>query len=669
MGCCFGSSALPVEQGPGTVVVEPIRSLHGQPVVTSIDQLSDDGQQQAGGRTVNHFLASVRRNGFDSVPVPLFHAYSRHLGIDPEEEEELLWIAELAALAPMPMGWTEHCDAQGRAFYYNADQRTSWWTHPLEDEHRVVYQRITAFRDRASGGDELGLKGLRAELWQAEADAVEAEQGWAEFNDQDDRQFFFNRNERLSSWTDPRPAIRHRLLVCQRAMQCVLGYPQEVEEEEGPPSEVEADRPHWLEEYEKHCRGTDTQSSPRLLSMEGAAECPVCYDPLCTSRPSVLVSVAGQRICGHYFCLTCARRLRSGCPLCRARPAAGGLARAVPLPDIEKRPLQWFSMVDVNGDGHLELAETVKALEAVLPLDAERLSRALGSSHQKEDGDGFTDMVHSIPGCNKVFGVSDGCTQFNGAVELTGLGAACGDVWGVRGGLEGDCSVISSPMEKDATSTFTSVALSRQNADISLAGCSSGRWREWEEHNGNMKGSGINAEAFCADGGMLQWIVKSLDELRHPEASEEPPPLQWDGLEKWFDFWSAHAEGGLSKSELLRALMKTLRVTAVQRRRVSDIRKIIETCFHSWAKQNEERISREEFLAKPNGLGELLLGALFPSCQEEEEAPVVAPSPPTSPRAPPPQAQDERRTSFDSEDGTCGEEIIRVAEHKSAALP
>ncbi len=35
-------------------------------------------------------------------------AYAQYLGMDPEQDEDLLWIAHLALTAPLPAGWTEH---------------------------------------------------------------------------------------------------------------------------------------------------------------------------------------------------------------------------------------------------------------------------------------------------------------------------------------------------------------------------------------------------------------------------------------------------------------------------------------------------------------------------------------------------------------------------------
>jgi len=549
MGCCGGVAAREgAATGSTAVGSAPVRRL------------------PPGARTVNHFLAAARRGDEEAAPGPLFQAYARYLGLDTDSDPDLVWIAEMAAHAPVPLGWTEHFDSQGRLFYYHAARRASSWTHPLESDHREVLRRMIEFRNRGGGASngDVGLSGLRAELWQLEDEAVDATHSWVEHRDQEGHQFFYNQRERLSSWTDPRPAIQHRLHLRQRAVRCLLGRP-EPPEEEAPCLEVEPDRPAWLEELEKpggrlvSCG--DPWHSPRLLLMECAAECPVCYDPLCTSRPSILTASDGARVCGHYFCFNCAQKLQRGCPLCRAHPADGPCG-ARPLPDVQKRPWQWFAMVDTDGDGKLGRAETIKALEAVLPLDAERLRRALEGG-----ADSFGPSVE-----NESHSGEQGCQKTAGLAWWP-------DVLGT---------------DED---TFS---------------------------------DGITAEAFCAEGGMLQWIVENLGELQRAEEAGEPPELEREGLERWFDFWDQDADGGLSRSELLRALMKTLRVSGVERARVDEIRNTIEKCFHAWAREGDERVSREAFLSKPGGLGELLLSALLPT------APAGTGSPPSVPETPPP---------------------------------
>jgi hypothetical protein len=68
--------------------------------------------------------------------------YAVYLGMDPTADAELLYIAEWALTAPLPDGWTEHSDASGNEFYYNAMTGVSTYEHPLDEHYRAYYRRI-----------------------------------------------------------------------------------------------------------------------------------------------------------------------------------------------------------------------------------------------------------------------------------------------------------------------------------------------------------------------------------------------------------------------------------------------------------------------------------------------------------------------------------------------
>ena len=44
--------------------------------------------------------------------------YAGYFGIDPQAEPHLMWIAEEGMNPPLPEGWTEHTDGDGRPYYY-----------------------------------------------------------------------------------------------------------------------------------------------------------------------------------------------------------------------------------------------------------------------------------------------------------------------------------------------------------------------------------------------------------------------------------------------------------------------------------------------------------------------------------------------------------------------
>merc|ERR1711920_703645 len=120
----------------------------------------------------------------------------------------VLWIAVEALEAPLPSDWTEHFDSNDRVFYYNATTRVSSWTHPLEHTYRETYKTIVNFRNSNLAPQERSedLQRLQLEVKTLESDVHKEIAQWSEHTDEQGNRFYFNREERQSTWTDPRPA-------------------------------------------------------------------------------------------------------------------------------------------------------------------------------------------------------------------------------------------------------------------------------------------------------------------------------------------------------------------------------------------------------------------------------------------------------------------------------
>eukprot|EP00854_Cymbomonas_tetramitiformis_P002963 gene2963-3779_t len=76
--------------------------------------------------------------------------YAKHLGIDPVYDADLLWIAEQAYIAPLPVNWEEHHDEESNIFYYNYVTGVSVWTHPLEDHFRSLYIKLKVEKEKTA---------------------------------------------------------------------------------------------------------------------------------------------------------------------------------------------------------------------------------------------------------------------------------------------------------------------------------------------------------------------------------------------------------------------------------------------------------------------------------------------------------------------------------------
>mmetsp|Transcript_494 Transcript_494/g.1538 ORF Transcript_494/g.1538 Transcript_494/m.1538 type:complete len:475 (-) Transcript_494:211-1635(-) len=162
------------------------------------------------GLSVNDFISKTKNQQRQGLKPsgPELIAYARYLGIDPVADHDLLWIAVEALEAPLPSDWTEHFDSNDRVFYYNATMRVSSWTHPLEHIYRETYKTIVNFRNANMAPQERNerLHQLQHEVKQMEHDVHKEIAQWTEHTDEQGNRFYFNREERQSTWTDPRPA-------------------------------------------------------------------------------------------------------------------------------------------------------------------------------------------------------------------------------------------------------------------------------------------------------------------------------------------------------------------------------------------------------------------------------------------------------------------------------
>ncbi|GIL93550.1 hypothetical protein Vretimale_11701 [Volvox reticuliferus] len=69
-------------------------------------------------------------------------AYGKYLGMDVVEDADLLYIAEWALTAPLPVGWTAHLDGEGNEFFYNAATNASTYEHPMDEHYRAYYRKM-----------------------------------------------------------------------------------------------------------------------------------------------------------------------------------------------------------------------------------------------------------------------------------------------------------------------------------------------------------------------------------------------------------------------------------------------------------------------------------------------------------------------------------------------
>ena len=73
--------------------------------------------------------------------------HAKFLGMDPDIDQDYLYIAEEALTAPLPDGWQQAEAEDGTPYHFNPDTGESLWEHPLDEVYRQK------FRDAKERGD------------------------------------------------------------------------------------------------------------------------------------------------------------------------------------------------------------------------------------------------------------------------------------------------------------------------------------------------------------------------------------------------------------------------------------------------------------------------------------------------------------------------------------
>ncbi|CAF1120357.1 unnamed protein product [Adineta ricciae] len=84
--------------------------------------------------------------------------YAIYIGIDPDKESHLLWLAREGILKPLPSGWKPCQEENGELYYFNFDTGTSSWDHPCDEMYkaRVIQERKKLSSGKNSVHDLIG---------------------------------------------------------------------------------------------------------------------------------------------------------------------------------------------------------------------------------------------------------------------------------------------------------------------------------------------------------------------------------------------------------------------------------------------------------------------------------------------------------------------------------
>ena len=99
-------------------------------------------ERQQDARKVQVEAARKHQESLDAQRRQEIEEYAQYLGMDPVGDAHLLWIAEMALTAPLPVGWSEHQDSAGNVFFYNKATGASTYEHPLDASFKSYYAKL-----------------------------------------------------------------------------------------------------------------------------------------------------------------------------------------------------------------------------------------------------------------------------------------------------------------------------------------------------------------------------------------------------------------------------------------------------------------------------------------------------------------------------------------------
>eukprot|EP00928_Gymnodinium_smaydae_P054073 TRINITY_DN37914_c0_g1_i1.p1 TRINITY_DN37914_c0_g1~~TRINITY_DN37914_c0_g1_i1.p1 ORF type:complete len:1392 (+),score=310.31 TRINITY_DN37914_c0_g1_i1:200-4177(+) len=131
--------------------------------------------------------------------------FCKSLDIDPVKESEMLWIAEEAYHAKLPLGWSEHVDENGHTYFHHLATGESKWQHPMDDLFRDI---VEYYRTTVRTG---GFWTVEDELAQLEEKIRKDLGKWMELFDDRGGKYYYNNETEVSMFDDPRNEMYHHL--------------------------------------------------------------------------------------------------------------------------------------------------------------------------------------------------------------------------------------------------------------------------------------------------------------------------------------------------------------------------------------------------------------------------------------------------------------------------
>mmetsp|Transcript_87621 Transcript_87621/g.194947 ORF Transcript_87621/g.194947 Transcript_87621/m.194947 type:complete len:372 (-) Transcript_87621:98-1213(-) len=179
------------------------------------------------GRWASGSEAELRPGGSEAPPPAVeadLQEYGKSLGTDLRKDVDLTWIVREAFEAPLPSSWTEHVDAEGRVYFFNAVTEESTWSHPMDNVYRELLELIHGVRDKeATLPLERRASAVRDHLMEVHTRALAQLEGWSGPYPSETGQYYYNERQSVSTWVSPIEGWEYELAVRHSVLhRCLL---------------------------------------------------------------------------------------------------------------------------------------------------------------------------------------------------------------------------------------------------------------------------------------------------------------------------------------------------------------------------------------------------------------------------------------------------------------
>jgi len=132
------------------------------------------------------------------------YEYCLSLGIDADDDEDLLWVAHEAFNATLPANYAEYTNEEGRVYYFNEVSGQSSWEHPLDQVYRETLELVKRVKTEAPRAPEEQREAIvRDHLQQIHKRALIGLEGWSGPYASEQGEYYHNATLQVSSWESP----------------------------------------------------------------------------------------------------------------------------------------------------------------------------------------------------------------------------------------------------------------------------------------------------------------------------------------------------------------------------------------------------------------------------------------------------------------------------------